>query len=169
MAIISRTWWAYSCWVLSNSLHLHGLQSPDFPVLHYLSEFAQTMSFESVMPSSHLILFHSLLLLPSIFPSIRVLSNELVLCIGSQSIGASASVLPMNIQGWFALGLTSLISLLSKEHSRVSSSTTVQNHQFFISQPQVDIRCKKLFDHQTFINQNLPPSGRKWVEISVGL
>jgi len=143
--------------------------TPGSPVLHHLQKFVQTQSIESVMPSNHFILCHPLLLLPSIFPSIRVLSNELVLCIGSQSIGASASVLPMNIQGWFALGLTSLISLLSKEHSRVSSSTTVQNHQFFISQPQVDIRCKKLFDHQTFINQNLPPSGRKWVEISVGL
>ena len=58
---------------------------------------------ESVMPSSHLILCHPLLLLPSIFPSIRVFSNESVLGLGlslsSQSIGASASVsvLPMNI------------------------------------------------------------------------
>ena len=52
---------------------------------------------------------------------------------GSQSIGASASpsVLPMNIQDWFPLGLTVLNSLLSKELSAVSSSTTVQKHQFF--------------------------------------
>ena len=52
---------------------------------------------------------------------------------GGQSIGASASApdLPMNIQGWFSLGLTGLISLLSKELSRVISSTIVQNHQFF--------------------------------------
>ena len=56
---------------------------------------------------------------------------------GGQSIGASASasVLPMNIQGWFPLGFTGLISLLSKGLSRVSSSTTVQRHQFFSAQP----------------------------------
>ena len=110
--------------------------TPGSPVLHYLSEFAQTMSFESVMPSSHLILFHSLLLLPSIFPSIRVLSNELVLCIGSQSIGASAAVLPMNIQGSLPLGLTGFISLQCKGLSRVYSNTTVQKRSaFFVVQP----------------------------------
>ena len=55
---------------------------------------------------------------------------------GGQSVGvsASASVLPMNIQGWFPLGLTGLISLLSKEYSRVFSNTTVQKHQFFGAQ-----------------------------------
>ena len=58
------------------------------------------MSIESVMPSNHLILCHPLLLLPSIFPSIRFFSNETVLCINGQSFGisASTSVLPMNIQ-----------------------------------------------------------------------
>ena len=56
---------------------------------------------------------------------------------GDQSVGASASasVLPMNIQDWFPLGLTGLISLLSKGLSRVFSSSTVQKHQFFHSQP----------------------------------
>ena len=56
---------------------------------------------------------------------------------GGQSIGVSApaSVLPVNIQGWFPLGLTRLISLLSKGLSRVFSSTTVQKHQFFDTQP----------------------------------
>ena len=58
------------------------------------------MSIASVMPSNHLILSRPLLLLPSIFPSIRVFSNESVLASGGQSFGvlASASVLPMNIQ-----------------------------------------------------------------------
>ena len=67
------------------------------------------MSIELVMPSNHLILCHPLLL-PSVFPSIRVFAS------GGQSIGAStsASVLPMNIQGWFPLGLTDLSSVLSK-------------------------------------------------------
>ena len=86
------------------------------------------MCIESVMPSNYLILHHPLLLLPSIFPSIRVFSNELALHTRWQSIGASASasVLPMNIQDWFPLGLTSLISLHSKGISRVFSSNTVQ-------------------------------------------
>ena len=52
-----------------------------FPVLHYLPEFAQFMVIESAMPSKHLILCHLLLLLPSIFPSIRFFSNESTLCI----------------------------------------------------------------------------------------
>ena len=52
---------------------------PGFPVLHHLLEFVKLMSIELVMPSKHLILCHSLLLLPSILPSIRVFSSELVL------------------------------------------------------------------------------------------
>ena len=55
--------------------------TPGLPVLHHLPEFAQTHVHRSVMPSNHLILCHPLILLPSIFPSIRVLSNESVLCI----------------------------------------------------------------------------------------
>ena len=51
-------------------------KTPDLPVLHYLPECAQLMSIESVMPSNHLILCHLLLFWPSIFPSIRVFSNE---------------------------------------------------------------------------------------------
>ena len=91
------------------------------------------MSIESVMPSNHLIFCYPLLLLPSIFPSIRVFSNESVLASGGQSIGVSdsSSVLPMNIQDWFPLGWTGWISLQSKGLSRVFSNTTVQKHQFF--------------------------------------
>ena len=71
------------------------------------------MSIESVMPSNHLILCHPLLLPPSIFPSIRVFSNESVFTSGGQSIGVSAStsVLPMNIQNWSPLGWTGWICL----------------------------------------------------------
>ena len=59
---------------------------------------------------------------------------------GGKSIrdSASASVLLMNIQGWFPLGLTGLISLLSKGLSRVFASTTVWKHQFFDAQPSYD-------------------------------
>ena len=91
------------------------------------------MSIELVMSSNHLILCRPLLLLPSIFSSIGVFSNESVLCIRWQSIGvlALASVLPMNIQDWFPLRLTGLISLLSKRLSRVFSSIMIWKYQFF--------------------------------------
>jgi len=57
------------------------------------------MSIELMMPSNHLILCHPLVLLPSVFPSIRIFSNESALRIRWPNIGASASVLPVNIQG----------------------------------------------------------------------
>ena len=83
------------------------------------------------MSSNHLILCRHLILLPSIFPSIRVFSNGSVLCIftGGQSSGASAStsVPPMNIQDWFPLILTDLISLQSKGLLRVFYNTTVKS------------------------------------------
>ena len=110
-----------------------------FHVLHYLPEFPQTHVYWLMMPSNHLILCH-LLLLPSILPSIRVFPNESALCIRQgQSIGASASasVLPMNIQGWFPLGLTGWISLQSMGLSRVFSSIIVWNHQFFGALPSL--------------------------------
>ena len=73
-----------------------------------------------MMPSNHLVLCLPLLLLPSIFSTIWVFSNESALPSGIQSIGTSAlaSVLPMNSQDWFHLGLTHLISLQSKGLSR---------------------------------------------------
>ena len=87
------------------------------------------------MPSNHLIFCCTPLLPPSIFPSIKIFSNESAICIRWQSIGASvsASVLPKNIQDWFPLGLTGLI-LQSKGLSKVFSNTTVQKHQFFGAQ-----------------------------------
>ena len=93
----------------------------------------KSLSTELVMPSNHLILCCPLILLSSIFLSIRVFSNESALRIRWPSIGASvsASVLPMNIQDWFPLGLTGLIFLLSKGLSRVFSNTTNWRHQFF--------------------------------------
>ena len=82
--------------------------TPGSPVLHHLLEFAQNSSPLSVMLLNHCILCHSLLLLPSVFPSIKVFTNESAPCIRCQSIGVSASVsiLLMNTQGWFPLGLT---------------------------------------------------------------
>ena len=97
------------------------------------------LSIESVMPSNHFILCHPLLLLLSIFPSIRVFPVSLFFASGGQSIGVSTStsVLPMNIQDWFPLGLTDWISLQSKRLSRVFSNTTVQKHQFIGAQPSL--------------------------------
>ena len=85
------------------------------------------MSIEWVMPFSYLILCSSLLLLLSNFPSIRVLFNELALCIRWLMYWSFSFsiVLPMNIQGWSSFGLTGLISLLIKGLSIVFSSTTV--------------------------------------------
>ena len=84
-----------------------------------------------VMSSKYLILWHPLLLLSSVFPSIRVFLNELTLHIRWPKYwsSASTSVLPINIQSWFPLGLTGLISLLPKGLSRVSSSTIVWKYQ----------------------------------------
>ena len=78
---------------------------PGFPVLHHLPELLKLMCIESAMPSNHLILSHPFLLrqrTSEYFPVSWLFSS------GGQSIGASASasVLPVNIQGWFSLGLT---------------------------------------------------------------
>ena len=93
------------------------------------------MSIESVMPSNHLILCPPLLL-PLIFPSIRVFSNESVHCIRWPKYWSfSFSISPSNeYSGLISLGWTGLISLHSKGLSRVFSNTTVQKHQFFGAQ-----------------------------------
>ena len=94
------------------------------------------MSTESVMPFNHLILCHPLLLLLQSFPASGPFPVSQFFASGGHSIGvsASASVLPMNIQDWFPLGLTGLISLQSKGLSSIFSNTTVQKHQFFSAQ-----------------------------------
>ena len=86
--------------------------------------------------SSSVILFSSC---PQSFPASKSFPVSCLFVSGSQNIGASSStsVLPMNIQDWFPLGLTGLISLLSKGLSRVFSNTTVQKHQFFSAQPSL--------------------------------
>ena len=123
----SRVWLFATPWTAAcqASLSITNSRSPPKP-----------MSIESVMPSNHLIICHPLLLPPSIFPSIRVFSNESALHIRGQCIGVSAStsVLPMNTQDWSSLGWTDWISLQSRGLSRVFSNTTVQKHQFFGAQ-----------------------------------
>ena len=95
------------------------------------------MSTESVMLSNNLVLCRPLLLLPSIFPSNRIFSSESVLHIRWPKYWSfSFSINPSSENsGWFPLGLTGLISLLSKGLLRVFSNTTVQKHQSFGAQP----------------------------------
>ena len=94
------------------------------------------MSIESMMPSNHLILCHSILLLPSIFPSIRVFSNELSFPVRWPKYWSfSFSFRPSNeYSDLTSLGLTGLIFLLPKGLSRVLSNTTAQKHWFFGTQ-----------------------------------
>ena len=106
---------------MSDSLQPHGLQHARLPFPSPLPELAQTHIHwvcDAIQTS---------LLSPS--PPVFNLSQQ-----SGQGIGASALVLPMNIQDWFPLGLTGLISLQSKELSRVFSNTTAYKHQFFIAQ-----------------------------------
>ena len=117
--------------VMSESLQPHESHSmPDLPVHHQLPELTQLMSIESVMPSSHLMPFSSF---SQFLPASGSFPMSQLFAWGGQSIGVSASVLPMNTQDW-SLGWTGWISLQSKGLPRVFSSTTVQKHQFFRSQ-----------------------------------
>ena len=126
----------FSCSVVSDSLWPHGLQHTRLPCPSPTprvysnscpsSRWCHPTISSSVVPfSSHLQSFPS-----GSFPMSQFFIQ------GGQSIGvsASASVLPMNIQDWFPLGLTGLISLQYKGLSRVCSNTTVQKHQFFSPQ-----------------------------------
>ena len=96
-------------------------------------------SIKSVMPSSSVILCRPLLLLPSVFCSIRVFPSESAVCIRWPKYWSftSASVLPKTIQSWFCLGLTALISLLSKGLSRVFSNTIVWKYPFSGTPPSL--------------------------------
>ena len=110
-----------------------------FSVLLYLPEFAQThvhgVSDDPTISSS-VVPFSSC---PESFPASGSFPVSQLFTNGDQNTGASASasVLPMNIQDLFPLGLTGWISLQSKGLSRVFSNTTVQKHQFFGTQPSL--------------------------------
>ena len=124
------------CPVLCNPMNC---SMPGFSVLLYHPTFAQTHVHELVIPSNHLILccpFFSCFLS---FPASGPFPVSWLFVSGGQRIGAwaSASVLPMNIQGWSPLGLTGWISLQSKGLSRVLYRTTVRKHQLFTAQPSL--------------------------------
>ena len=129
----------FSRWIVCRSLRPHGGSRLGFSSFTVSWSWLKLMSAELVMVSNHLILCCPLFLLPSIFPSNRVFSNESVLHISSQSIAvlASPSVLLMSIQGWFPLGLTGFVSLLSKRLPRVFSITAVWKYQPFSAQPSL--------------------------------
>ena len=124
--------------VVSNSLWPHGLQHARLPCLSstpgacsdscLLSWWCHPTISSSVVPSPPAFNLPA----SGSFPMSQFFTS------GGQSIGvsASASVLPVNIQDWFPLGLTSWISLQSKGLSRIFSNTTVQKHQFFRSKEQ---------------------------------
>ena len=128
----------FSLSVMFNSLWPHGLEHARLPCPFPSPKVLLKLTFiELVMPSNHLILCCSLLLLPSIFPSIRIFFfffyNELAVHISwpkNIRVSASASVLPMNNQGWFPLRLTDLISWQSMRFSRVFSNIGVWKDQF---------------------------------------
>ena len=126
--------------VVSDSLWPHGLQHTRFPCPSLSLEFAQIhvrWVDDAIQPfSSSVASFSSW---PQSFPASGSFPMNQLFASGGQSTGAStsASVFPINIQGYFPLGLTGLISLLSKGLSRVLSSTTVRKHQFFSTQPSL--------------------------------
>ena len=111
---------------MSDSLWPHGLQHTRLPCPSPAPGSCSNSCIELVMPSNHLILCCPLsFCLPS-SPASGSFPMSQFFTLGGQCIGASASasVLPVNIQGWFPLVLTGLISLMSKGLSRVFSSTT---------------------------------------------
>ena len=139
--LFSCVWLFATPWIAAHQASLSIINS---------KSLLKLMSIESVMPSNHLILCCSLLLLPSIFPSVRVFPMSPFFTSGGQSIGASASssVLPMNIQDWFPLGWTGLISSLqSKGLSRVFSNATVQKHKFFGTQLFYGSTLTSIYDY----------------------
>ena len=104
------------------------------PITNSQSLF-KLMSIKSMMPSNHLILCCTLLLLPSIFSSIRIFPNESVLCIRWPKYWSFRfSISPDEYSRLISFRMIGLISLQAKELSRVFSNTTVQKHQFFGSQ-----------------------------------
>ena len=123
--LLSRVWLFVTQWIAARQASLSITNSQGSLKL---------TSIQSVMPSSHLILCHPLLLLPSMFPNVRVFFNQSPHHIRWPGASASASVLPMHIQDWFPLGWTGWISFQSKGLSRVFLSTTAQKHQFFGTQ-----------------------------------
>ena len=141
---------------MSDSLRPHGVQRARLPCPSLspgfcsnscpLSQWCQPIISSSAAPFSSC---------PQSFPASRSCPMSRLFASSSQRIGAStsASVLPMNIQSWFPLVLTGLISLLSKRLLRVFSSITTRNHWFFSAQPSLVAQMVK----------NLPAMWETWI------
>ena len=125
--LLRRVWLFMTPWTAAQQAYL-SITNP--------CRLLELKSIKSVMPPNHLILSSPSPPAFKSFPALGSFPMGQFFTSGSQNIGASASVsvLPMNIRGWFPLGLTSLISLQSKRFSRVFSNTTVWKHQFFGAQ-----------------------------------
>ena len=125
----------FSCSVMSDSVTSWTAACQAFLSFTISQSLLKLMSVELMMPSNHLALcclFSSCL---QSFPASGSFQMSQFFASGGQSIGASASVLSMNIQDWFLLRLTGLSSLQSKGLSRVFSGTSIRRHQFFGAQP----------------------------------
>ena len=124
----------FSCSVMSESLRPHEARQASLSITKSRSSH-KLMSIESVMPSSHLILCRPLLLLPSIFPSIRVFSNEPSLLIRRPKYWSfSFSISPSNEYSGlisFRMDWLDLLAVQGTLNTTVFSNTTVQKHQFF--------------------------------------
>ena len=123
-------------------------------VFHYLPSLLRFMSIESVMSFNHLILYCPLLLLLSVFPSIRVFSSESALHIRWPEYWSfSFSISPSSeYSGLISFRLTGLISFLSKGLSRVFSSSTAWKHQFFGAKPSLWPSWSCLFNFDGMVN-----------------
>ena len=138
----------FSCSVVSDSLQPHGLQHARLPCPSPTPRACSDSCPSSwrchpTTPSSVITVSSSLQSFPAsgFFPISPFLTS------GGQSIGVSASVLPVNIQGWFPLGWTGSISLQSKRLSRVFSNTTAQKHQFFSAQLSYSTTLTSIHDY----------------------
>ena len=130
--------------VVSNSLWLHGPQHARLPCPSPSAEVCSNSC--PLSPWCHPTISSSVIPFSSClqsFPASGSFLMSLLFTSGGQSIGVSASVLPMNIYSWFPLGLTGFISLQSKGLSRVFSSTTVQRYQFFGTLPSLRSSSQK--------------------------
>ena len=116
--------------VMYYTLWSHGLHPCQGSLSLTISWSLPKFMFITLVIPSTISFSDALFFCPQSFPASRSVPMSKLFTSGGQSIGASASVLPVNIQDWFPLGWTSWISLQSKALSRVFSNTTVQKHQF---------------------------------------
>ena len=162
---ISYFWCSVSCvWLFATPTDC---SMPGFPVLHHLLELVQTQcplsQWYHPTISSPVIPFSFCLLS---FPALGSFLMSHLLASGDQSIGASASVLLMNIQDWFLLGSTGLISLQSKGLSRVFFNTTVQKHQFFGSIQSMEFSRPKILKWVAVPFSMGSSQPRDWTQVS---